>query len=92
MLVAPVGLEVFDARPRLAMDEDHQMNSICAILGQGGQWLGVIVYVQVVIQVIQIRRECEVQSEIKIVMQDGQDGSRYPSLLIGLRWLNQGFT
>ena len=44
-----------------------------------------IVYVQVVMQVIQIRRECEVQSEITIVMQDGQDGSRYPSLL--LHWL-----
>ena len=41
-------------------------------------------------QAIQIRRKCEVQSEITIVMQDGQDGSRYPlSSPIGLRWLDQ---
>ena len=37
VLVAPVHLEVFDARPRLAMDEDYQTNSICAILGHGRQ-------------------------------------------------------
>ena len=37
VLVAPVRLEVFDARPRLARDEDHQTYSI---LGHGGQWLG----------------------------------------------------
>lgn len=75
VLVAPVRLEVFDARLRLAMDED--LSDKLDLCDSWAWWAMVewdLAYVQVVIMQV-IHGNVRYRAEITIVM---QDRSRYP--------------